>query len=262
MSITINNGVSNIKATPGIIADDFANIPAATDVATGTIFIDTVGLIIYRSEAGGWFALGGGGSLNLQQVLNNGNIANDKEIILNSPAIDRQIIIGDPGSSSFIALDTSTNENVAISTLNAFFSIPAISTYLEVRATYLNFQLSSNTQLLYPNAAYNNQKCYLPESDGTIQLQDPRYIGLINSTPSTPTVNFNCIHRVVTGASSIVLNPANWKDRITGVFLFDITATFTTTGGATIKGQAFINNTGLIYVMYLQTNNTFYISHI
>lgn len=85
MSITINNGVSNIKATPGIIADDYANIPAATNVATGTIFIDTVGLMIYRSEAGGWFALGGGGGTpTIQQVVDTGNTIINNNILLSS----------------------------------------------------------------------------------------------------------------------------------------------------------------------------------
>jgi hypothetical protein len=61
MAIILNNGVTNINSTPGINSDIFANRPAATDVATGTIFIATNTGAIYQSNGATWVTLGGGG---------------------------------------------------------------------------------------------------------------------------------------------------------------------------------------------------------
>jgi hypothetical protein len=61
MSIILNNGVTNINGTPGINSDVFANRPAATDVAIGSIFIATDTGAIYQSNGATWVTLGGGG---------------------------------------------------------------------------------------------------------------------------------------------------------------------------------------------------------
>jgi hypothetical protein len=82
---SLNNGVGNIKGTPAMITDILANRPSATNLAVGTIFID--------SATGNWYQVGtnntwsstgggGGGSADLQTVLNNGNSASDSNIIL------------------------------------------------------------------------------------------------------------------------------------------------------------------------------------
>ena len=259
MSITVNNGVSNIKATPGIIADDYANIPAATDVATGTIFIDTVGLMIYRSEAGGWFVLGGGSIPNLQQVLDAGNTAANQSITLSDSSGDisyfypYNIICEKTGNS------ITEHYSSGIDTTDLATNIKT-----SYRPNFINFQnlVSLDIQQLYPNPTFSNQKSYLPEDNGTLALQNPPFISTISSTPFTPTGTKNGIYRVATGASSIVLNPANWVDRKTLTFCFDITAvTFSITGGATLRGLPIINVAGLYYVTYLSSFNTFYLSH-
>jgi len=61
MAIVLNNGVTNIKGTPGINSDIFANRPAATDVAPGSIYIATDTGVIYQSNGVSWSTIGGGG---------------------------------------------------------------------------------------------------------------------------------------------------------------------------------------------------------
>jgi hypothetical protein len=61
MAITLSNGVNNVNATPGINSNTFANRPAATDVAVGSIYIATDTGQIYQSNGAAWITLGGGG---------------------------------------------------------------------------------------------------------------------------------------------------------------------------------------------------------
>lgn len=61
MAIVLNNGVTNVNATPGINSNTFANRPAATDVAVGSIYIATDTGTIYQSNGATWLTLGGGG---------------------------------------------------------------------------------------------------------------------------------------------------------------------------------------------------------
>lgn len=62
MAIILNNGVTNVNGTPGINSDLFANRPAATDTAAGSIFIATDTGTIYQSDGATWSTIGGGGS--------------------------------------------------------------------------------------------------------------------------------------------------------------------------------------------------------
>jgi hypothetical protein len=61
MAITLSNGVNNVNATPGINSNTFANRPAATDVAVGSIYIATDTGQIFQSNGAAWITLGGGG---------------------------------------------------------------------------------------------------------------------------------------------------------------------------------------------------------
>jgi hypothetical protein len=61
MAIVLSNGVTNINGTPGINSDVFANRPAATDVAPGSIYIATDTGVIYQSDGATWSTIGGGG---------------------------------------------------------------------------------------------------------------------------------------------------------------------------------------------------------
>lgn len=75
MSLNFNNGVANIRQTPGIISNISANKPGAADVATGTLYISTDTGTIERSDGATWVSLGGGSTADLQTVLGNGNIS-------------------------------------------------------------------------------------------------------------------------------------------------------------------------------------------
>lgn len=59
MALNFNNGIANIRQTPGIMANTFANRPNAADVAIGTLFIATDSGAIYRSDGATWLSLGG-----------------------------------------------------------------------------------------------------------------------------------------------------------------------------------------------------------
>lgn len=79
MSLNFNNGVANVYKTPGMWTDLFANRPPANVVAIGTIFVSSDTGDMYQSDGTSWYQIGGGGggSQNLQQVVNVGNIIND-----------------------------------------------------------------------------------------------------------------------------------------------------------------------------------------
>lgn len=260
MSITINNGVANIKGTPGIIQDSFVNIPAAVDVANGTIFIDTVSLNILINLNGVWTLLyAPGGIPNLQQVLDSGNTAANQSITISDSSNNISYFF--PYNIICEKTGDSTTEHYSSGIDTTDFVTNIKTSY---RPNFINFQnlVGLNIQQLYPNSTFANQKSYLPENDGTLALQDPPFISTINSSPFTPSGTKNGIYRTVAGASSIVLNPANWVDRKTLTFCVDQTFTFSATGGATIKGNAVVNKLGLFYATYLQSFNTFYISHV
>lgn len=262
MSIILNNGVQNINGTPGIITGDFTTAPAATTVTNGTLFVDYIGQAIYTAQSGSWYNLtAGSGTPTLQNVLDTGNIADDVDIVL------RDLIAGIVNQMNGSSLALTLSPNVRSTLYYDFLEILDYSTTLRQVSLYSNKLRWIETtggirQDLLPNTTFAGQTVYLPESNGTIALQDPPIQASINSTPFTPTGTYNRIYRVVAGASSIVLNPANWTDRKTVTFCGDVTYTFSATGGATLRGQAFINATGLIYVTYLSSANTFYISHI
>lgn len=58
--IAFNNGVANVRQTPGISADTLTNRPVATVVAVGTIYITTDTNNIYRSDGENWVLIGSG----------------------------------------------------------------------------------------------------------------------------------------------------------------------------------------------------------
>jgi len=60
--INFNNSVTDFEQSPGIAANTFANRPAATIVAEGTVYIATDTGNMYRSNGASWVSIGGGGS--------------------------------------------------------------------------------------------------------------------------------------------------------------------------------------------------------
>jgi hypothetical protein len=61
MAITFNNGPANIQGTPGFATGLFSSAPAASEVATGTIWFDNINGTIHQSNGISWDSLGGGG---------------------------------------------------------------------------------------------------------------------------------------------------------------------------------------------------------
>jgi hypothetical protein len=101
MAISLNNSVSNGTGTPAAITGVIANIPAATSVADGTIYISTDTQEIFTAQAGSWINVsgGGGGSQNLDQVLAVGDTGTNKNITL-SGSTGSQVTLIRPGFSS------------------------------------------------------------------------------------------------------------------------------------------------------------------
>lgn len=118
MSLNFNNGVANIRQTPGIISNTSANKPGAADVATGTLYISTDTGTIERSDGATWVSLGGGSTADLQTVLNTGNISNNVGFT-----------IVDTINNDYFRLDTTT------------FGIPTI--------TFFNFLSNANLDINY-----------------------------------------------------------------------------------------------------------------
>lgn len=91
MSILFNTGVINVKGTPSIITDTFANRPQATSMQMGTIFFSTDTFNIFQVVPFGstqaWAVMGGGGggTQNLDNVLyQGGTFTNDRLSDLNN----------------------------------------------------------------------------------------------------------------------------------------------------------------------------------
>lgn len=101
MSLNFNNGVTNIRQTPGIIANIFANQPGASDVANGTLFIATDTGAIYRSDGASWIGIGGGSAPDLQTVLTAGNTSSLGFQLFVSGAAPNAFTLHDPGTSTW-----------------------------------------------------------------------------------------------------------------------------------------------------------------
>jgi hypothetical protein len=114
---SLNNGVGNIKGTPAIITDILANRPSATNLAVGTIFID--------SATGNWYQVGtnntwsstgggGGGSATLQQVLDNGNSAENQNLTISNPDNNSTIVIDQDNNYWILVSGDSENTQTQI----------------------------------------------------------------------------------------------------------------------------------------------------
>jgi hypothetical protein len=263
MSIKINNQIINAKKLPAIYNNIDSDAGPASQYPDGFLLIDTPANRILINDGASWVDVTSGtfSAPTLDQVVAAGNDVNDGVIIVYDTIVDTSNTIG----GSFISINLFPNvrltqyydrlEIVDYSTTNRQTKFFADQIQFEETTGFIK-------QNLKPNSSFSGQVITLPESTGTIALQDEPLQASINSSPFTPIGNFNKIYRVVAGASSIVLNPANWVDRKTLTFCFDVTAvTFSVTGGATLRGIALINNTGLYYVTYLSSANTFYLSH-
>jgi len=256
-----------------------SELPSATTPLSGTEEVPIVQngetVKVATNQIGGSSA-----TPTLDQVLTAGNTslnyihftdANGNNFYLN-PA-DYFLIINDNGDNA-ITLDLYEFRinGIADGLLGIFsngaaqFRNNALDYYTSYKAENILF-LDKNTsvsQSLFPSPAFDDQKVYLPAYNGTLATTQAQFQATINSTPYTINGNDQNLYTVVTGANNIILNPANWLNRITVTLLVDITGTsFSTTGGATIRGAVggtFAISVGMVSVMYFQSNNTFYIS--
>jgi hypothetical protein len=125
--IAFNNGVANVRQTPGISADTLANRPAATVVAVGTIYITSDTNNIYRSDGENWILIGsgsGGGVNPTSQYIPYNNagtfadsylINNTNDFILNSfygGVIQGFLLNFDGGEFVFGYNETTDNNNI------------------------------------------------------------------------------------------------------------------------------------------------------
>jgi len=135
--------------------------------------------------------------------------------------------------------------------------------YIEIKDV-----ISSKIQTIYPSPNnYNDQLIFLPEDTGTIALQDPPYYDAdvkLGNGSITPSIQKNSIIQVTGGdnSNSIILDSSVWKDKVTlTLCVQDTPCNFTLGQGSAIYGNTNINTTGLYYVTYLATTDSFYLSH-
>jgi hypothetical protein len=256
-----------------------SELPSATTPLSGTEEVPIVQggqtVKVVASEFGGTPAIS-----TLNEVLTAGNTSsnyirftdeNGAQFLLN-PA--EYFILANNGGDNVIELkinlfkitDNTIGGSASIDPAQLQVRNDAVGYYANYKAEYINFieTFASTQQYLYPSPAFDNQKVYLPAYNGTLATTQPQFQATINSTPYTINGADQNLYTVVTGANNIILNPANWLNRITVTLLVDITGTsFSTTGGATIRGAVggtFAISVGMVSVMYFQSNNTFYIS--
>ena len=89
MAIQVNNGVTNVKGTPGIISGALADIPAVETTPLGTLYFSYTDSTIYQNlDNSIWFVIasaGGGGSTpTLQQVTTAGATTTDNIFVLDN----------------------------------------------------------------------------------------------------------------------------------------------------------------------------------
>jgi len=146
---SLNNGVGNIKGTPAMLTDTLANRPSASNLAVGTIFIDSDTGQWYQTDAGNsWNSTGGGGggSQDLASVLSIGSTAENQNITLTSPDNESQIVLdqdnnywlqvsGDSQNTQTqiipngITMFSNGDETIANLTSNGFYIKPSTSAY-------------------------------------------------------------------------------------------------------------------------------------
>jgi hypothetical protein len=130
MAITLSNGVNNVNATPGINSNTFANRPAATDVAVGSIYIATDTGTIYQSNGTTWQTLGGGGGPTP------------------TPGIDDVLAVGQlfttgrtiNANTNFLHIDGITNFRVQSGGINVFNHSTGTGTRVQDGSSLLNVQ--------------------------------------------------------------------------------------------------------------------------
>jgi hypothetical protein len=167
MSIILNNGVQNIKGTPGIIQDSFVNIPAANTLANGTIFIDTVSLNILINISGIWTLLyaGGGSTPNIDTVLaQGGTLSANRQIDGDGGAWSLDLL----GLFSFFARNPDGNGIFAYFDSNQIeIKNNQLSSYPSNMSLFVNdVQLSVDSQGFYADSSTTSRQASIGDVQG------------------------------------------------------------------------------------------------
>ena len=250
--IAFNNGVTNIKNTPGIISDTADNLPSAELVAVGTIYIETNTGTMKQSDGTNWYTIGGGAGatpgiddvLAVNQLLTQTRViqTNGNQLqIANSSALMAQF---DDNFINFgvinlanLKIDYSTNE---IYTINN-----NVRQGLQLNFVTQNYQLGDEQFFITTDTTNAVINTHLNSQKQGIQIRDLEYYfgdfdGVNNS-------NFIFIND---GSENIIINSS--KDLTIRANTLFLTGTLTVGGAHTNSGQHLkLNINGTNYVIQL-----------
>lgn len=294
MSIQINNGVTNVNGTPGAITGLIADRPSANDLPNGTLYFAKDELKIYQVATDvtkDWILYSGGGSggsQNLQQVLDIGNIANFQSITLTGGDLYSTLNydylkIQDSDSGSYFQFEFNAQEpQTKIHTANlenfqtaGLISLADITTYQTAVIEPENFNLSlndgSNLQNYYlkRNTFLEdlnfNRTIYFPRVNGQIETQEKPFIQNFDTVTANFTpiaVNQTGMYKCVdTGSFFVNLNPANFTEGVRIYILKQDSGNLKiqAINGGSFYGASPITGTGMFSIIF--TDSEFYISH-
>lgn len=161
MAIIFDSSVTNEGGTPAAITGVIANIPAATSVAEGTVYISTDTQEIFSAQAGSWINVsgGGGGSQNLDQVLAVGDTATNKNITLTG-STGSQIVCSRPGFASSVMVPQGFTSSLVTGALGSTVLLYNQPSPNIVRLWVNSFALPQviNTEAQFDYQADNNGK--------------------------------------------------------------------------------------------------------
>jgi len=271
MAITLSNGVNNVNATPGINSNTFANRPAATDVAVGSIYIATDTGQIYQSNGAAWITLGGGGGptptpgiddvlsvnqpLSIAQVIEMaGNNFSFQDGFLNAIQFfpDGDFLYGKSGELRF-------NFQIFPGGGNFFLDTPSGTNHISLECTNKNYLLGDFL------GQGNGNSLQIFDTTDKIQIFNKGFINGINLDFQNKAFYFG---RLNVGSEQGMLidelnNQINFLDNgnIQGLLL-DFSSTTYRFGGidATVNPDIFLNvnqNNGSIFVQYSGNDNGF-----
>ena len=189
--IGLNFAVGNIKQTPGIISDIYANIPSPSPsvVANGTIFIATDTGLMYSADTTTvtWVPIAGSSNLGIDDVLSyNDNLLTNRMIKLQS--FDFQI-----GSLTF---------SVGLKFIHATFLDPTNKVLLGFSNMYLKFDDSESLQCIFSSGVdgMDIYKPYDPTGRAAFGcIQNKAYIEFISNNKQIVLNMENFLLKDVTG---------------------------------------------------------------
>jgi len=179
MAIQVNNGVTNVKGTPGAITDSIGNQPSALDIANGTIYIAPDVPAIYTNDNGTWKLLSGGGGGGGLLTADNGLTANSStNVQLGGTLIKTTLIDVDDNifqiKNAFTSIIyTDSNNLVGINTVTPLFKLDVDG---EIRSnTGVRISVNPSKTGIYPYDPYGGGLDFYTASNriATFRLTNP-----------------------------------------------------------------------------------------